>query len=82
MVNEEKTRGLPLWRKIVTIPLLPAIILIWMIGWTLTMIGSQNGTEVRQPAKMNDIGMQQSQETGLLDEEEERKSVRELEIPA
>jgi len=34
-------------RKILTITLLPIITFIWIIGWTLTQIGTQNQKQVK-----------------------------------
>lgn len=31
-------------RKIITVVFLPIIIVIWMVGWTLTQLGSSNGS--------------------------------------
>ena len=69
--------GLPLWRKIITIPLLPAIIMLWMIGWTLTQIGSQNTTK-----GINQRTLHHQHEEPKILENEEQEIFREQEILA
>lgn len=60
----------PLWRKIIIIPLLPALIALWMIGWTLTQIGFQNTNgETKQRTVINRTTCQQLDETKIQDEE-------------
>ena len=36
-------------RKIITIVFLPIIILIWMVGWTLTQLDNSNGSIEIEP---------------------------------
>jgi hypothetical protein len=42
------------WRKLAVIIFLPIIIVVWMVGWTLTVVGSDKGnTPVKQPHQHN-----------------------------
>ena len=73
--------GRPLWQKIIIIPLLPALILFWMIGWTLTQIGSQNTSiEINQRTKLNNTTSQQHEEK--IPDDKEQRIVYEPEILA
>ena len=65
-------RGLPLWRKLITIPILPAIILIWMIGWTLTYLPLPETTENKQTTKLNTSNLQSEIYKTIEDEEEQK----------
>jgi sensor histidine kinase regulating citrate/malate metabolism len=67
MPNMLKKNGLPLWRKIIIIPLLPAIIMLWMVGWTLTQIGSQKTTTQINQRTLH----HQHEEPKMLDNEEQ-----------
>jgi len=44
MPNDKQLHSNPLWRKIIIIAFLPVFIIIWMVGWTLSILGSQQGT--------------------------------------
>jgi len=49
MQTNAKLRQISIVRKIITIVFLPIIIGIWMIGWTLTQMGSSGKqTEINQ----------------------------------
>jgi len=49
MQEHAHTRRNPVWRKIIVVAFLPIITFIWMIGWVLTQIGSQEGQiQIRQ----------------------------------
>ena len=39
MQQTTHARRAPLWRRVMTIALLPTIIFLWMTGWILTQIG-------------------------------------------
>jgi len=56
----------PVWRKIVTLVLLPAIILLWMTGWILIQIGSQGeSTIIRQKTVLTNRESQVNEETKI-----------------
>ena len=49
MLHNVNARRTPVWRKIVTIILLPTIIFLWITGWILTQTGSSmESTEIQQ----------------------------------
>ena len=49
MLHNVNARGTPVWRKIVTIILLPTIIFLWITGWILTQTGSaMESKEIQQ----------------------------------
>ena len=49
MLHNVNARRTPVWRKIVTIILLPTIIFLWITGWILTQTGSPvKSTEIQQ----------------------------------
>lgn len=43
MPKDKQLHSKPLWRKIIVIAFLPVFIIIWIVGWTLTILGSQQG---------------------------------------
>ena len=56
----------PVWRKIATIVLLPAIILLWMTGWILTQMGSQEmSTEIMQKTDRTHIEFQANEDAKM-----------------
>ena len=49
MLHNVNARRTPVWRKIVTIILLPTIIFLWITGWILTQTGSPlESSEIQQ----------------------------------
>jgi hypothetical protein len=76
-------RRTPVWRKTVTLFLLPVIILLWMTGWVLTQIGSScMSTEIRQKADITYPGFQANGETGIAEDDGDSRIVYKPEIVA
>ena len=49
MLHNVNARRTPVWRKMVTLVLLPTIISLWITGWVLTQSGSSvESTEIQQ----------------------------------
>ena len=73
----------PVWRKIATIVLLPAIILLWMTGWILTQMGSQEmSTEIRQKTVIANHESQANEETKLPEDVQDSRIAYNPEIIA
>ena len=73
----------PVWRKIVTLVLLPAIILLWMTGWILIQIGSQGeSTEIRQKTDLANHESQANEENRISEEDEDSRIAYNPEIIA
>ena len=59
-INNRRT---PIWRKTITLFLLPVIIPLWMTGWILTQIGSQeNSNPIRQKTVLTQTIYQKNDE--------------------
>jgi len=83
MPQKINMRRTPVWRKIVTLVLLPAIILLWMTGWILTQIGSQGmSTEIRQKTVLANHESQANEETKIPEDDEDSRIVYKPEIIA
>ena len=73
----------PVWRKIVTLVLLPAIIFLWMTGWILTQIGSQGeSTEIRQKTDLAHPEFQANEENKISEDNEDSQIAYNPEIIA
>ena len=60
----------PLWRRIMTIVLLPTITFLWIIGTILTQIGSQmEQVETRQKIKSHNIKIEECGEESKTPDE-------------
>ena len=79
-INRHRT---PVWRKTVTLFLLPTIILVWMTGWVLTRIGSScMSTEIRQTADLPYPEFQANGETEISEDDEDSRVAYKPEIIA
>lgn len=75
MPNDKQLHSNPLWRKIIIIAFLPVFIIIWMVGWTLSILGSQQGTyEVKTKQPYRETVVPEESST-LSEEDEEQKKV-------
>jgi len=73
----------PVWRKIATLVLLPAIICLWMTGWILTQMGSQEmSTEIRQKTVIANHDSQANEDTKMPEDNEDSQIAYEPEIIA
>ena len=73
----------PVWRKIATLVLLPAIILLWMTGWILTQMGSQEmSTEIRQKTDLTHPEFQANEENKIPEDNEDSQIAYNPEIIA
>lgn len=73
----------PVWRKIATLVFLPAIILLWMTGWILTQMGSQEmSTEIRQKTDLTHPEFQANEEDKMPEDNEGSRIAYEQEIIA
>ena len=73
----------PVWRKIATLVLLPAIILLWMTGWILTQMGSQEAfTEIRQKTDRTYPEFQANEDTKIPEDNEDSQIAHNPEIIA
>jgi hypothetical protein len=67
-------RRTPVWRKTVTLFLLPAIILLWMAGWVLTQIGSSCiAAEIRQKADLTYPEFKANENSVTAEEDEDSR---------
>ena len=73
----------PVWRKIATIVLLPAIILLWMTGWILTQMGSQEmSTEIMQKTDLTHPEFQANEENKIPEDVQDSQIAHNPEIIA
>ena len=64
MAKITHARKTPFWRKILTLVMLPALVFIWMTGWILTQIGSQNEpSQIRQETMLPHYKSSKNEET-------------------
>lgn len=83
MPQNRREHRTPVWRKIATLVLLPAIILLWMTGWILTQMGSQEmSTEIRQKTDMTHPEFQANEENKMPEDNEDSQIAYEPEIIA
>ncbi len=79
-INRSRT---PVWRKTVTLFLLPVIILLWMTGWILTQIGSScMSAEIRQKADITYPRFQSNQDSKIAEDDEDSRIAYKPEIIA
>jgi len=81
----KKTYGhrTPVWRKTVTLALLPAIILLWMTGWVLTQIGSSClSAEIRQKSDLTYPEFQANEDSEIAEDDENSRIAYKPEIIA
>ncbi len=53
-LQQKQKRRVPIWRKTLTVGLLPIITFLWITGWILTQIESQERpTKIRQKTMTN-----------------------------
>ena len=72
MPRNVNARRTPIWKKIITLVLLPAIIVLWMTGWILTQIGSQGESiELRPENVLVHHVCQAIDETKIPEEDED-----------
>jgi len=72
MQRNVNARRTPIWRKIITLVLLPAIIVLWMTGWILTQIGSQGESiELRPKNVLAHHTSQANDETKIPEKDED-----------
>ena len=73
----------PIWRKIATIVLLPTFTLLWMTGWILTQMGSQELTkETRQKTDISYPEFQTNEENKIFEDKEDSRIAHTPEIIA
>lgn len=75
MPNDKQSHSNPLWRKIIIIAFLPVFIIIWMVGWALTVFGSQQGTYKIQTKQQYRKPVPQEESTTESEENEEQEKV-------
>jgi hypothetical protein len=73
----------PVWRKTVTLFLLPVIILLWMTGWILTKVGSScMSAEIRPKADIIYPRFQANEKSETAKEDEDSRIAYKPEIIA
>jgi len=63
----------PVWRKILTLSLLPVIIFVWTTGWILTQMGSQGRpTKIKQKTMINHSELEADEKESRIPDEDSR----------
>ena len=63
----------PVWRKILTLTLFPAIIFVWTTGWILTEMGSQwRPTKIKQKTMINYYELEADGKESRMPDEDSR----------
>jgi len=75
MPKDKQLHSKPLWRKIIVIAFLPVFIIIWIVGWTLTILGSQQGKYEIKTNEPYRKPTDQNEPATVSEEDEEQEKV-------